>query len=108
MAFPGINLQKQDGRHVVVWSARRARPRRFRLFNARLDDYLSENDVKSRFRFGRDSINYLVDDLARNTARNHALSPLVQVFVALRFFASGSFLEVIGDTFGLPKSTVSQ
>ena len=92
--------------------ARRARPRRFRLFNARLDDYLSENDVKSRFRFGRDSINYLVDllsdDLARNTARNHALSPLVQVLVALRFFASGSFLEVIGDTFGLPKSTVSR
>ena len=24
-----------------------------------LDEYLSENDVKSRFRFGRDSINYL-------------------------------------------------
>ena len=92
--------------------ARRARPWRFRLFNARLDDYLSENDVKSRFCFGRDSINYLVDllsdDLARNTARNHALSPLVQVLVALRFFASGSFLEVIGDTFGLPKSTVSR
>jgi len=53
---------------------------RFRLFNAYLDEYLSENDVKSRFRFGRDSINYLADlysyDLVRNTARNHALSPL--------------------------------
>ena len=35
---------------------RRARPRRFRLFNAHLEEYLSENDVKSRFRFGRDSI----------------------------------------------------
>ena len=72
--------------------ARRARLRRFRLFNARLDEYLSEKDVKSRFRFGRDSINYLADllsdDLARNTARNHALSPLVQVLVALRLFAS--------------------
>ena len=92
--------------------ARRARPRRFRLCNAHLDEYLSENDDKSRFRFGRDSINYLADlfsdDLARNIARNHALSPLAQVLVALRFFASGSFLEVIGDTFGLPKSTVSR
>ena len=70
---------------------RRARPRRFRLFNAHLDEYLNY------------SINYLADllsdDLARNTARNHALSPLVQVPVALRFFTSGSFLEVIGDTF---------
>ena len=44
-------------------------------------------------------------DLVRNTARNHTLSPLAQALVALRFFASGSFLEVIGDTFGLPKST---
>ena len=92
--------------------ARRARPRCFRLFSAHLDEYLSEKDVKSRFRFGRDSLNYLADllsdDLARNTARNHALSPLVQVLVALRFFALGSFLEVIGDTFGLPKSTVSR
>ena len=57
--------------------ARRTRPRRFRLFNAHLDQYLSENDVKSRFRFGRDCINYLADllsdYLARNTAFRYAL-----------------------------------
>ena len=51
-----------------------ARPRRFRLFNAHLDEYLSESDVKSRLRFGRDSINYLADllsdVLASNTVRN--------------------------------------
>ena len=98
---------------MLLFGARRARPRRFRLFNAHLDEYLSEKDVKSRSRFGRDSVNYLAellsDDLARNTARNHAaLSPHIQVLVALRFFASGSFLEVTGDTFGLPKSTVSR
>ena len=94
----GINLQKQDGR---LADARCVRPRRFGLFNVRLDDY---------FCFGRDSINYLdllSDDLARNTTGNHAVSPLVQVLGALRFFASGSFLEVIGDTFQLPKSMVS-
>ena len=38
-----------------VLLTRRARPRRFSLFNAHLDEYLSENDFKSRFRFGRDS-----------------------------------------------------
>ena len=48
--------------------ARRARPRHFRLFNAYLDEYLSENDVKSRFRFGRDSINYLADLLSDELA----------------------------------------
>ena len=38
---------------------------------------------------------------------NHALAPVVQVLVALRFYARGSFLPVIGDTVGLSKSTVS-
>ena len=55
----------------------RARPRHFRLFNVHLDEYLSVNDVKSRVRFGRDSINFLADllsdDLARNTAFQYAL-----------------------------------
>ena len=74
---------------------RRARPRRFRLFNAHLDEYLSEKDVKSRFRFGRDFINYLADllsdDLARNTARNHALSPLVHLtFLCIWKFPRGN------------------
>ena len=52
--------------------ARRTRPRRFRLFNALLDEYLSENDIKSRFRFGRYSINYLADLLSNDLARNNA------------------------------------
>ena len=58
-------------------NARSARPRRFRLFNAHVDVCLDENDVQSRFRFGRDPINYLAyllsDNLARNTAFLYAL-----------------------------------
>ena len=50
----------------------------------------------------------LENDLQRQTKRNHALSPTLQIFVALRFFASGSFLQIIGDTFGLPKSSFSR
>ena len=52
--------------------ARRTRPRRFRLFNACLDEHLSENNVKSRFRFGRVSINYLADLLCDDLARKAA------------------------------------
>ena len=51
-------------------------------------------------------MNLLRDDLERPTTRNHALSITVQVLVALCFFASESFLLVIGDTLGLSKSTV--
>ena len=32
----------------------------------------------------------------------------MQLLIALRFYASGSFLQVIGDTFGIDKSTVSR
>ena len=65
--------------------ARRARPRRFRLFNTHLGECLSENDVKSRFCFGRNSVNYLADllsnDLARNNAFRYALlSPWALTF----------------------------
>ena len=64
----------------LLADARRARPRRFKLFNAHLDEYLSENNVKSKSRFGRDSINYLAvllcNDLARKAAfRNILPSP---------------------------------
>ena len=76
-------------------------------------DGLCEAEVKSRYRFSRDSIQFITDmlatDLERPTERNRALKPQEQVLVALRFFASGSFLEVVGDTVGgIPKCTVSR
>ena len=88
------------------------RDRNFNL-NGNLLDGLSEAEVKSRYRFSRDSIQYITDtlapDLERPTERNHALKPQEQVLVALRFFASGSFLELVGDTVGgIPKCTVSR
>ena len=87
------------------------RERKFQQREIDLDE-LTDQELRSRYRFGRESIKFLVeilkDDLQRQTRRNHALSPTLQVLVALRFFASGSFLQIIGDTVGLPKSTVSK
>ncbi|XP_048583370.1 uncharacterized protein LOC116605165 [Nematostella vectensis] len=84
-----------------------ARERRFRLFNGSLDDFLNDQEVKSRFRFRKDTIEYITqflrEELSRDTRRNHALAPIVQVLVALRFYASGSFLQIIGDTLFLPE-----
>ena len=87
------------------------RERKFQQREIDLDE-LTDEELRSRYRFGRESIKFLVeilkDDLQRQTRRNHALSPTLQVLVALHFFASGSFLQIIGDTVGLPKSTVSR
>ena len=76
-------------------------PRRKRIFNlnGNLLNGLSEAEVKSRYRFSRNSIQFITDtiasDLERPTARNRASKPQDQVLIALRFFASGSFLEVL-------------
>lgn len=39
--------------------------------------------------------------------RNHALSPLTQLLIALRYYAMGSMLIVAGDFGGIHKSTTS-
>ena len=89
-------------------------PRRERRYRPRgLNfDGLYDSELRARYRFGRNSINYIInllrEDLVRDTDRGHALEPEQQVLMALRFFATGSFLQVIGDTFGVDKSTVSR
>lgn len=95
-----------------LMSVPRRKERKFRLRDDfSLADY-TDDELRSRYRFDRESIEFLVDllrdDLERATSRNHALSTTVQVLVALRFFAPGRFLQVIGDTLGLAKSTVSR
>ena len=111
-------LQNQQNNVAVDLLFRGVRPiytRRNRNFNLNdnLLNGLSEAEVKSCYRFLRDSIQYITDtlapDLERPTERNHALKPQEQFLVALRFVVSGSFLEVVGDTVGgIPKCTVSR
>ena len=91
---------------------RRRRERRFRTgTQCEIDDFTDE-ELRARYCFRRESIlfvtNLFAGDITRNTRRNHALSPLHQVLIARRFYASGGFLQVIGDTFGVDKSTVSR
>ena len=66
------------------------------------------------YRFGREPVQYIVNLVAdeKNTTndRNHAVSTIIQVlFITLIFLASGSFLQVIRDSFlGFDESTVSR
>lgn len=81
-------------------------PRKERIFrsNEELSLNFTDEELRARYRFGRQGIIFLADllrdKLTRPTMRNHALSVEQQVMVALRFLASGSFLQVIGDTLG--------
>ncbi|XP_033731089.1 putative nuclease HARBI1 [Pecten maximus] len=88
--------------------------RKERIFRhqAILDGAFTDQELRQRYRFGRQSIMFLThllrQDLARKSRRNHALTVQQQVLSTLRFLASGSFLQVVGDTTGLDKSTVSR
>ena len=75
-------------------------------------EMLSDNELRERLRFGHEGIWYISDllrlKLERVNRRGHALTVEQQVLTALRFFASSSFLQCIGDSMGVDKSIVSR
>ena len=46
------------------------------------------------------------DQLEHNSERNEGLSPMNQLLITLRFYATGSFQIVVGDLFDVSKATV--
>ncbi len=87
-----------------------------RNFRCEIDDillYYNDNELRQRYRFGRHTITFITrllqDEIGPATNRNHAVSATRQVLTTLRFLATGSFQQVIGDTVAsLDKSTVSR
>lgn len=73
-------------------------------------DYYTDEQIASRYRFTKSSIMQLVKlihkDIEHQTKRSKSLSPLMQLLLALRFYATGSFEEVVGDIVKVHKSTV--
>ncbi|XP_063404190.1 putative nuclease HARBI1 [Mytilus trossulus] len=88
--------------------------RRERVFIDRTNplDLYDDLELVERFRFDRQTILQITDllqeDLESSTLRNHAIPPVMKVFIALRFYASGSFQNIIADTFNIDQATVSR
>ncbi|KAK3894483.1 hypothetical protein Pcinc_001739 [Petrolisthes cinctipes] len=81
------------------------RLRRERRYRNPLDPlHVSDEHLLQVYRFPRHEILWLCDELRpyleRRTRRAYALPVHTQVLAALRFFASGSFQTVIGDSVG--------
>ncbi|ROL47100.1 putative nuclease HARBI1 [Anabarilius grahami] len=74
-----------------------------------LEQYTTEK-LYVRFRFGKADIEYLVNllrpKLQHRTQRSHGLSVEDQILIALRFYACGTFYQVVGDYMGVVKSAV--
>ena len=83
--------------------------RRNRIFTDRDNplDYLDEVEIICKYRLSRLLITTLCrmfqNDLQRPTIRSHAFSVSLQVMVALRFYATGSFQLVNADVHGLSR-----
>lgn len=97
---------------LYVYNYERA-VRRERVFRDHLDPfYVSDEHLLRYYRFPRleiiDLIGKLEPDLKRKTNRSHSISVNTQVLVALRFYVSGTFQNVVGDSTGLSQSSVSR
>lgn len=76
-----------------------------------LTDY-SPLAFRERFRMSKESFAILLGkirgDLSRPNNRGCPVSPEIQLAAALRFYATGSHQQVIGDTLGLSQATMSR
>ncbi|XP_062602379.1 uncharacterized protein LOC134264089 [Saccostrea cucullata] len=85
-----------------------------RVFRDRLNplESLEEDEVYQRYRFRPASIifitNGLSNTLSRDTGRNQAIPPLLQVLVFLRFIATGAHLRLVGDSLNISESSVGR
>ena len=98
---------------VVIRRRRRNLLRRNRIFRDRTNPLDVYDDVAliQKYRFTRIQILELVDEVEgalQLANRQGMFSPVMQVLLALRFYASGSFLDQCGEHVGASESTASK
>ncbi|XP_001951909.1 putative nuclease HARBI1 [Acyrthosiphon pisum] len=82
------------------------RPRRFRDRSNPLQDY-DDLDFKCRFRLSKETFMILLHMIGDSIKhRSSSLSPVLQLLIALRYYATGAFQMVLGDHIQVHKSTV--
>ena len=96
---------------VIRRRRRRLRPQT-RIFRDRLNplDCYNDKEFQERLRLDRPSFNFLLneieEDLEHCTNRSFAIPASLQLCIALRYFASGSFFSLTADVHGVSKSSV--
>lgn len=71
-----------------------------------------DDEFRDRFRMSKACIIELCDELSQSLdshrSGNYVLSPMMQVLVAVRYYADGSFLRSVGDLFQISIASVSR
>ncbi|XP_061174870.1 putative nuclease HARBI1 [Saccostrea echinata] len=99
-------------RRIIMQNIRQERiPRRLQDRSNPLES-LTEEEIFMRYRFKSVTIFFICslieNQLEHPTKRSSALPPLLQVLLALRFFATGAFYQLIGDSLAISKSTTGR
>lgn len=85
------------------------RVRRPKLLRNRSNPFeiFDDFDFKARFRFNKVTVMALLHKFGHHleplNRRNRPISSINQLLIALRFYATGSFQAIIGDTFNIHK-----
>ena len=88
--------------------------RRRAIIRDRSNPFIEYDDTEfiSRFRMNKAGVLVLLDRIGDRLDNTHTtatcIPPVLQLTVALRFYASSSYLKVTGDLFGIDISTVSR
>jgi len=73
---------------------------------------LSNEEMVSRYRFTNEGVealeDVLMEDLERETKKNKALTVRTMILITLRFLATGSIFNSVGDSVGYHRCTVSR
>jgi hypothetical protein len=79
-----------------------------RVFRERRSPF--EAEFRSRYRFYKNTVRTITalveDHISPMTLRTRSLSAAEQLLIALRFYATGAFQILVGDDYGVHKSTV--
>ncbi|XP_059410707.1 putative nuclease HARBI1 [Carassius carassius] len=106
MACPFIDEVVDEGAIIIRRAFQRERTFRDRADPLAFSDYY----LHERYRFSREGIAYicrlLSPHITNSTRRNKALTVPQTVCIALRFFASGTFLYTVGDAENISKASV--
>lgn len=101
-------------RRIMELVELRRQIRKERVFRDRRNplDFFDDDKVYERYRFTREGIMHITDivapDIEHDTVRNHALLPYQQVLIALQYYATGTFHNVVGDPLQVHRSTANR
>eukprot|EP00102_Acyrthosiphon_pisum_P018215 XP_008189891.1 PREDICTED: uncharacterized protein LOC103311868 [Acyrthosiphon pisum] len=88
--------------------------RKEKIFRERKNyfELLDEVEFQKRFRLKKQTVKIILEELQDQikypTNRNNAISPMTQLLLTLRFFATGNFLITVGDFSGVSVAAAGQ